>query len=317
MLAKNLLAYLLFALLTAALVLYSHRLQRRFPLPFVRKFFVFITVYSGFTFLNVMSKLFFSSFAPLEIGMFSLLAAVVLLPLQIFVFHSFLRFSEAMRDRNYPPWANRAFWGVQAVVATSFLFTVGQIGDGAYSPTQLWMVRLFIAAAILSLLLPSAGMALGGKSATNARQGWLAKTQGLYFLLAFAVVPLLIDFFCIPFRFFSLAFAYQAVFILLLAIPVPPLLLMAWNMRTHQADFQPFREDPPVDMAERLGRFSLTPREADIVHLVLLGLSNEEIGDRLFISTKTVKNNLTEVYRKLGVKNRVQLLGLLLGRTEG
>jgi DNA-binding NarL/FixJ family response regulator len=37
------------------------------------------------------------------------------------------------------------------------------------------------------------------------------------------------------------------------------------------------------------------------------GYANKEIADRLFISTETVKKHIYNVYKKLGVQNRVQL----------
>ena len=51
----------------------------------------------------------------------------------------------------------------------------------------------------------------------------------------------------------------------------------------------------------------LTKKELDIVKCVLLGLSNEEIGKRLFISVHTVKLHLENLYRKFDVHNKIQL----------
>lgn len=48
-----------------------------------------------------------------------------------------------------------------------------------------------------------------------------------------------------------------------------------------------------------------------------LGLSNREIGKRLFISPKTVKNHITSIYAKTGARNRVQLVNLLNRPEEG
>jgi DNA-binding CsgD family transcriptional regulator len=55
----------------------------------------------------------------------------------------------------------------------------------------------------------------------------------------------------------------------------------------------------------------ISKREEEIIHLVLQGMSNNEIEKKLFISLKTVKNHVYNVYRKLGVKSRVQLLNLI------
>jgi predicted ATPase/class 3 adenylate cyclase/DNA-binding CsgD family transcriptional regulator len=52
---------------------------------------------------------------------------------------------------------------------------------------------------------------------------------------------------------------------------------------------------------------SLTPTEHDVVRLVGKGLGNKDIGDRLFISPRTVQTHLTHVYAKLGLTSRMQL----------
>lgn len=60
-----------------------------------------------------------------------------------------------------------------------------------------------------------------------------------------------------------------------------------------------------------LSEFGISDREADIVELLSAGYSNKEIGERLFISPKTVENHVYHIYRKTRVGNRVQLLNLL------
>jgi predicted ATPase/class 3 adenylate cyclase/DNA-binding CsgD family transcriptional regulator len=55
------------------------------------------------------------------------------------------------------------------------------------------------------------------------------------------------------------------------------------------------------------GWASLTPTELDVVRLVGEGLTNNDIGIRLFISPRTVQTHLTHVYTKLGLSSRVQL----------
>lgn len=54
------------------------------------------------------------------------------------------------------------------------------------------------------------------------------------------------------------------------------------------------------------GYASLTGRERDILALVGEGLTNREIGRRLFLAEKTVKNNISRLLAKLGVERRVQ-----------
>ena len=51
----------------------------------------------------------------------------------------------------------------------------------------------------------------------------------------------------------------------------------------------------------------LTPRQREIMVLMVKGLTNAQIADRLGISYGTVINHLGVVRRKLGLRNRVQI----------
>ena len=50
----------------------------------------------------------------------------------------------------------------------------------------------------------------------------------------------------------------------------------------------------------------LTEREQEVLHLLAQGLTNREIGARLFLSAKTVEHHVGAVLRKLGVKTRTE-----------
>jgi DNA-binding CsgD family transcriptional regulator/GAF domain-containing protein len=70
---------------------------------------------------------------------------------------------------------------------------------------------------------------------------------------------------------------------------------------------------------ERPGRLAgplltLTPREREVAALVVDGLADREIAERLHLSRHTVSQYVKRIYRKLGVDSRVALTRLLLGR---
>ena len=58
---------------------------------------------------------------------------------------------------------------------------------------------------------------------------------------------------------------------------------------------------------------TLTKRETEILKLVAEGLTNEEIGKKIFISEKTVKTHLTNIFDKLKVNNRFKAALLIMG----
>ena len=60
----------------------------------------------------------------------------------------------------------------------------------------------------------------------------------------------------------------------------------------------------------------LTPREAELLSLLTEGLSNRDLGKRLFISEATVKTHLAHIYAKLGVETRAAAIATAI-RREG
>ena len=63
-------------------------------------------------------------------------------------------------------------------------------------------------------------------------------------------------------------------------------------------------------------RFALTRRELEILRLLARGYSNQEIGEKLVISISTVKKHVYNLYSKMHVSSRAQLLNFLL-RQDG
>ena len=57
--------------------------------------------------------------------------------------------------------------------------------------------------------------------------------------------------------------------------------------------------------------FSITKREQEIIIALLDGKSNRELAETLFVSEKTIEAHLANIYRKVGVKNRLELFSRL------
>jgi DNA-binding CsgD family transcriptional regulator len=68
----------------------------------------------------------------------------------------------------------------------------------------------------------------------------------------------------------------------------------------------------PIDLDRLCEEYHFSARERDIIQLVLIGKSNKEIEQELFISPHTVKNHIYHIFQKAGIKSRGQLVNLIM-----
>jgi len=85
----------------------------------------------------------------------------------------------------------------------------------------------------------------------------------------------------------------------LVLINVFPLVWIKW--------FQPLQ---PVSSLERFEVLGISKREREVIKLIQAGKTNQEIADDLFISVATVKDHNHNLFRKAGVRNRLELANL-------
>lgn len=63
-------------------------------------------------------------------------------------------------------------------------------------------------------------------------------------------------------------------------------------------------------------KFEISNREREVIRLICEGKPNKEIAADLFISLQTVKDHVSRIFVKVGVKNRVQLSKVFLMGTD-
>jgi DNA-binding NarL/FixJ family response regulator len=73
----------------------------------------------------------------------------------------------------------------------------------------------------------------------------------------------------------------------------------------------------PRAIRQSVDRPPLSPRERQILAMVVLDFSNAEIARKLFVSESNVKNHLSSAFQKLGVKSRSAAAELILDRESG
>lgn len=226
------------------------------------------------------------------------------LPLVLVFFYFFLRFTEGIAGRTMSPAVGRGYilGSVLVFIASTFL---GMWAFQSGNPLFLLYPQTAISwLAILILALLPVRAALRARSAKDpsyvrrlarfaaVQVGSLAAGQAI---LALALTD-------------DHLFGHHLIRLL---VNIPPLAVLARIAENEMAAMNAASESP-VDLKAAFARLDVTPREGEIIQLVLMGKTNAEIAAALFISLKTVKHHLYNIYLKLNVRNRVQLVNLFL-----
>lgn len=78
------------------------------------------------------------------------------------------------------------------------------------------------------------------------------------------------------------------------------------------------RKDLKKRIDDVVRQYNLTPREHELVELIYQGKSNKDIAETLFLSESTVKTHIYNIFRKMEVKNRIEVICIINeGKSEG
>ena len=195
----------------------------------------------------------------------------------------------------------RSFGFVAGLVLASYVI-IALLGRG--SASWVWLARaqvIVFILGVLAILGALAGLVLRSRKIENNAERRAVRAFGLAYFVIYALFVLT---FWLP---DAVQFPPNA--LALLAMNVFPLL---WFRRLFAEAYA--ATGASAGDRESLEQFvrtrGLTSREGDILELILRGKSNADIEKRLFISIHTVKNHITSIYQKLGVRGRWQLISL-------
>ncbi len=179
-------------------------------------------------------------------------------------------------------------------------------GDRGLLPLLSWTVPLLLSVGLASNVWLLVAMRRSHASESRAEVSRLA----VAFVALFAAF-LALGLFARRFAAYSPVLAFSCDLVLGLAYDALP---VVWARR--------LRPEPAVAQSGANGgngrghidalvaRYRITPREREVVEMVCLGQTNQEIADRLFISVRTVKDHNSLIFQKTGVRNRTELARL-------
>jgi DNA-binding CsgD family transcriptional regulator len=278
----------------------AYRLYNRFRRRYLRDWFLFVVVFNLGLYVVDLLKTVFPGVLPLggeslqqvETAFFALLVR----PLVFVGLLLFLRFVSGMIEvRVSRGWRLAATIYLTLYVGCLVFLAIRFFGGGSWKPDPTmvvvsdWLAIGGIYGAVAYMM-----SRLQGEEAEPKRQ--LLRNLGILFFVCQTVLV-----------FFP---ARQPQLLAGFFLILPPLLYL-W--RIHQVLFSGQRqiEAPGADLELFLSEARLTAREREIALLICRGRGNQEIADELHVSIHTVKHQVTSIFQKLAVENRIQLANLV------
>jgi DNA-binding CsgD family transcriptional regulator len=90
---------------------------------------------------------------------------------------------------------------------------------------------------------------------------------------------------------------------------IPAMLYLDYYLNIHH--LKNAENENHIPFIQFIRDYNLTKREWEITERICEGMTNKEISDKLFISLQTVKDHCYRIYKKTGVRNRVELVNLV------
>lgn len=180
------------------------------------------------------------------------------------------------------------FLGLASIALRSFKHVRAQC---LLKANQLKSYRILLALVIVVCLLGILDNAIYyGDYYTNTIMPWLDLE---YRILSYDVVKLIIC--CIGLKY--LYYCYSQLFNLAPATP------------SKEVPMGSDEVDPLISFSQK---YKLTKRQQEIIELIMEGLSNKEIGTKLYITEGTVKTHIYNIFKKTEATNRNQLMSMIL-----
>jgi DNA-binding CsgD family transcriptional regulator len=309
----SLLGYLFLIAAGGVAIVAAFHLQKKYPLRFVRLYLYSLLFSYAYAFLDIIGRYLalrmFSATTsePAVFETVALLFRLLSFPFLILAWFFFIAMALEMLDRAFPLWARvvylvaqTAFFLVFAVNVNTYLVSP----DAAAIPFIATLLGWYWAINHLGLMVFSFWVCRRAKDTTD--EGW-RRTFRVFFAFygaVFLLFFLLVDIIQIG------VFSCYSFPVLQFFMHLPPLLYLWKFMETYYLT-HPLQPLPEENLASFFGRYQISDRELEVIRLILEGKSNRQIEDQLFISIKTVKTHVYNIYRKLGINNRWQLINLV------
>lgn len=197
---------------------------------------------------------------------------------------------------------NQLFIAGLILIAVSYIVGITTYMNTGSNTWIIMMYRCVVIAAMIVILTANISLLIRRETENNNDRLKSIRTFGWYNLVGYVVFfgsSALSDTFHL--------YVSASALLLLNSIPI------VWLKKFFRHIDRKFSSDENLRFLDvALQNHQISNREREIIELILEGKSNKEIEDVLFISYNTVKNHIYNLYQKLGVKSRGQLINFVL-----
>lgn len=299
--------YLFFVALVFLQIRLEFKAEKKYRFPFFIHYRTYLIFFFSYGFIKYIGYIFVIQFFSDRADETIMITQLALL---IFPFFALTLYSMLLWIRNLAETTTSAllkiiYWGLQGFLFAFMVFNkIINPGDQLATSERLWSTihaaeAIILFAIIIQLLFLA-------KKVKNKKKRQFIKSFGLIYLISFAIFEAYQQTGNLYFKEDPLAYFIVAGG-LYFCVNLPALFYIHHFMSHHHQEMveHPLSGD---EMNHFCNAYSITPREKEVIESILMGKSNKEIGKSLFVSIQTVKNINYNLYKKIGIKNRMQLI---------
>lgn len=309
------LAVLIFALMAGAITIFlANRVMRKYKLAYLSSYFyflIFILIFGAYSIIGsqVTSYLLTDhQVSPETVHTASSILIVMGIPFLILGLFMFLRLSHEILQKQLSRFFSLTYFIISLVLFAAYIFFnsyTGNIGSISFHPDRLELVLIFSAILIVVFGYCLIYILIMVRKIIDINQRTVLRRFALLYALIIVLNLSTINMISIH-EVFGLIFIAG-----FMGFHLVPLLILYFYLQKHYIENI---EDQSFDQKLSLfgEKFEISKRELEVMELICKGMTNQEISDSLFISVQTVKDHIHRIFLKTGVKNRVQLINLLI-----
>ncbi len=299
-------SYIFFGILAVVNIIVAFGMKKKYPHAYLSTLFYYVLLFSVGNFATrilLKTLLRLIDLSEWQMAKFSGFNFVfVLWPLAIIGMFLMIKFVNEMLGKKVSArfkWVYFSSWGLYCSAALLFflhLLNTREIGFHNFM-VNLMMVELADMAGIVIRFYTMAYLVNRSREIKDAAKGQAFMGFGILWLLGLLVFNLGGVFLAIR----------ESVLIFLSISYILPALLYLNRYLKKDIREHPSLEEKGSTLQHVFAEYNISKREQEVIDLISRGKSNLEISNHLYISLSTVKLHIHSIYRKLNIKNRVQL----------